>query len=134
MGHLVVCAAQLEAENGLEILALQQNIGLESITQIRRRRQGRLVDDFIDSRGQDQAQVVGIAIGQDKGVGDHIELGFPAPGTICWRDGGSFSQTEVIQTGSSWSMAVDSSFRRHGLRHGKDTPKAGGAESTRDYL
>ena len=49
VGHLVVGAAQLEAEDGLQVLALEQDIALEPVAEIGCLCQRRLVDDFVDA-------------------------------------------------------------------------------------
>ncbi len=53
--HLVVGAAQLEAEDGQQILPLQHDFALIAIAQIDRVRQGRLVEDLIYARRQDES-------------------------------------------------------------------------------
>jgi hypothetical protein len=66
--HLVVRAPQLEAEDRLQVLALEQHIALEPVAQVGCVCEGRLLDDFVDAGGEDEAQVVGVAIGQQKGL------------------------------------------------------------------
>lgn len=69
MGHLVVGAAQLEAEDGLQVLALEQHIALEAVAEVGRVRERRLLHDLVHLGGQDQAQVVGVAAGQQERPG-----------------------------------------------------------------
>ena len=49
MSHLVVGTAQLEAEHGLGVLALEQYIALESVAEVDRVRELRLFACFVDS-------------------------------------------------------------------------------------
>ena len=56
--HFVVSAAQLEAKDWLEVLALQQDSRLEPIAKIDGMGQGGLFDDLVDARGEDESQVL----------------------------------------------------------------------------
>ena len=56
--HLVVGAAQLEREDGLLVLALQQDAVAEPPRQRRRELERRLDRHVVDLRGQDLLQVV----------------------------------------------------------------------------
>jgi hypothetical protein len=58
MRHLVVCASQLEAEDGQEIFPLEKNIAFEPLAEVVCRRQGGLVGDFVYSGGKDQPQIL----------------------------------------------------------------------------
>lgn len=58
VGHFVVCAAQLEAEDGLEVLALEQDIAFEAVAEVGGVGQGRLLDHFVDARREDEAEIL----------------------------------------------------------------------------
>lgn len=58
MGHSVVCAAQLEAEHGLQILPLEQNIATQPRSQIGSMSERGFGDDFVDARSEDKSQVL----------------------------------------------------------------------------
>ena len=58
MSHLVVGAAQLEAEDGKQILPLQENPTFQSVAEVDGVVEGGLVNHIVDSGGQDQAQVL----------------------------------------------------------------------------
>jgi len=72
MGHLVVCAAQLEAEDGLQVFPLEQHIAFEPVAQIGREGEGCFLDDFVDARREDEAEIVGVAVGEEERVGYDI--------------------------------------------------------------
>jgi hypothetical protein len=59
VGHLVVGAAQLEAEHALHVLALEVNRLLDALRQGRREFQRGFMGDVVDARGQDFLQIVG---------------------------------------------------------------------------
>jgi hypothetical protein len=95
--HLVVGAAQLEAEDGLQVLALEQHIALQPVAEVGRVRERRLGDNFVDARREDQAQVLpvrqtrpysrGLRLQSDSGGG--ITSGYPfgsrnASGIALW--------------------------------------------------
>jgi hypothetical protein len=56
--HLVVGTPQLEAEDGLEILTLQQDVAFQPLAQVRGTSQRCFLDDLVDLGGQDEAQVL----------------------------------------------------------------------------
>ena len=56
VGDPVVGAAQLVAEDRLQVLALEQDLVAEPPRQPRRRLERRLVRDVVDAAGQDQPQ------------------------------------------------------------------------------
>lgn len=58
MGHFVVCAAQLEAEDGLQILPLEQDIAAQPRGQIDGMGKRSFGDDFVDTRSEDESQVL----------------------------------------------------------------------------
>lgn len=49
MCHLIVCSPQLEAEDRLEVFALQENVAFQPITEVDRRCQGGLLDHIVNS-------------------------------------------------------------------------------------
>lgn len=49
VSHFVVCATQLEAEDRLQVLALEQHVALEPVAEIGSMGERRLLDDFIDT-------------------------------------------------------------------------------------
>lgn len=53
MCHLVVCAAQLEAEYWLEVFALQEDFAFEAVAEVCGGGEGRFFDDFVDAGGED---------------------------------------------------------------------------------
>ena len=61
--HLVVGAAELEREDGLEVLALQQQPVAEPLREERRLLQRRLDRDVVDVRVEDRLQVVDLGRG-----------------------------------------------------------------------
>lgn len=71
MGHFVVCAAQLEAEDGLQILPLEQDIAAQSGGQVDGMGKGSLGDNFVDARSEDESQVL---LGESETIA-WIELG-----------------------------------------------------------
>lgn len=58
MGHFVVCAAQLEAEDGLQILPLEQYIAAQSRGQVDGMGKRSLGNNFVDARSEDESQVL----------------------------------------------------------------------------
>lgn len=58
MGHLVVCAAQLEAEDGLQIFSLEHDIAAQSTAQICGICEGCFCHDLVDARGEDESKVL----------------------------------------------------------------------------
>jgi hypothetical protein len=56
--HLVVGAADLEGEHGLQVLALEPDLVAEPRRQLRGRNQRGLDGHVVDARGQDALQVV----------------------------------------------------------------------------
>ena len=57
--HLVVCAAQLEAEDGLIVLALEQHRVVTALRQVDRGLEWSLFGDVVDPRGEDLLPVLG---------------------------------------------------------------------------
>jgi len=55
MSHLVVSSSQLEGEDGLQVLSLEEDIGLETIRQVDGVREWRFFDDIVDSGCEDQS-------------------------------------------------------------------------------
>jgi hypothetical protein len=72
MRHLIIRPPQLKAKHGLQVLALQQHIALEPITQIRRVRERRLLNNFVHARREYEAQVVGEAIWEQERIGHDL--------------------------------------------------------------
>lgn len=58
MGHLIVCSAQLEAEDWLQVLALEQHIAFQAVAQVGCVRERRLVNDLVDARGEDETEIL----------------------------------------------------------------------------
>ena len=58
MCHLVVGTTQLEAKDGLEVLALEQHIAFQPIAQIGGMGEGRLGGDLVDARGENEAKIL----------------------------------------------------------------------------
>ena len=58
VGHLVVCASQFEAEDGLQVLALKQHIAFETVAQVGGVSERRFLDHFVNTRGQNEAKVL----------------------------------------------------------------------------
>jgi hypothetical protein len=49
MRHLVISAPQLEAEDGLRVLSLEENIAFESVAEVDGWGEGRYFAGFVDS-------------------------------------------------------------------------------------
>jgi hypothetical protein len=62
--HFVVCAAQLEAENGLQVLALKHDVAFESVAEVGCMCERCLVDDLVDTRCKDESQVLPLLLGK----------------------------------------------------------------------
>jgi len=75
MSHLIIRPANLERKYGLQILSLKHDSSTEFATQIHRRGQLRLLCNLVDSRGENETQVVGISVGKEKTLGDSREGG-----------------------------------------------------------
>jgi hypothetical protein len=58
MRHLVVRAAQLEAEDGLQVLALEHHVAFQPVAEVDGRCERRLSDHFVDARGENKAEVL----------------------------------------------------------------------------
>lgn len=58
MRHLIVGASHLEAEHGLQVLALQEDLVAQFAAQVHRGGDGRFLEDIVDSRGEDEAEVL----------------------------------------------------------------------------
>lgn len=56
--HLVVGSSKLEAEDRLEVLALQQDLAFESITHVGGSRQRGFLDNIVDTRGENKFKVL----------------------------------------------------------------------------
>jgi hypothetical protein len=69
MSHLVVCAAQLEAEDGLKVFSLEQDIASKSTAEVGCVCEGSLGDDFVDSRGEDESKILNTSA-SDEGEGE----------------------------------------------------------------
>ena len=63
MRHLVVGAAQLEAEDGLLVFPLEQHFVVQASAEVLGRLQRRFLRHVVDPRGQDFFKVVGGAEG-----------------------------------------------------------------------
>jgi hypothetical protein len=59
-GHLVVGAAQLEAEHRLHVLALQENLVVDAHRQIGSRVEGRLNRHVVHLGGEDLLEIIGV--------------------------------------------------------------------------
>lgn len=75
VGHLVVSAAQLEAEDGEEVFTLEEHTAFEAIGEVDGRGEGGFCHDIVDPGGEDEAQVVGVAVGEEEGGWDRGEGG-----------------------------------------------------------
>ena len=77
VGDPVVRAAQLVAEDRLQILALEQDLVLEAAREVHRRFERRLVGDIVHAAGENQPEhVVGGDVGSRHGR-DHRPSWFP---------------------------------------------------------
>lgn len=82
--HFVVRAAQLEAENREEVFALEEDAAFEPVGEVDRGCEGGFGHDVVDARGEDEAQVVGVAVGEEEGVWDRGEGGGAAGEFAGW--------------------------------------------------
>jgi len=58
MSHLVVCAAQLEAEDGLKIFAFKEDVAFEPVAQVCGIGEGSFLDHFVDARGENESEIL----------------------------------------------------------------------------
>ena len=58
MRHFVVCASQLEAEDGLKVLPFEEDFTFKPIANVDSWREGSLFDDLVYSRSEDEAEIL----------------------------------------------------------------------------
>ena len=58
MRHLIVSPTELEAEDGKQILPLEKNAAFQAIAEVNGMMKWCFVDDVVDSRCQNQSQVL----------------------------------------------------------------------------
>jgi hypothetical protein len=58
MGHLVVSASELEAEDRQQVLSLEQDSALKPVAEVDGMVKRALVDNIVDSRCEDQSQIL----------------------------------------------------------------------------
>lgn len=54
MGHLVVGTAHLEAEDGLQVLTLHEDLVAQTVCQVDGAGERSHFDDIVDARGEDE--------------------------------------------------------------------------------
>lgn len=62
MGHFVVGASELEREDRLEVFTFEEDPAFEAVREVGGVGEGSFFDDFVDAGGEDEAEVVGVAI------------------------------------------------------------------------
>lgn len=58
MGHLVVGTAHFEAEDGLQVLTLHENLVAQTVRQVDGAGERSHFDDIVDARGEDEPQIL----------------------------------------------------------------------------
>jgi len=66
MCHLVVSSTQLEAEDGLEIFSLEQNIAFQAVTEVGGMCEGCFNGGFVDASRQNESQVLDQNLAMDR--------------------------------------------------------------------
>ena len=120
MSHLVVGTTQLEAEDGLEVLALEQHIAFQPIAQVGGMGERRLGDDLVDARGENEAKILACSLESMHGITGslyiHRDVRLAAKRPLELRDAGAIPTagsdspcTRSRRGLSSWASAE----RRH---------------------
>lgn len=66
MSHFIICTPQLEGEDGQEIFPLEKDFTFEAVGEVDCVGEWRFGHHIVDSRGEDQTQIVGITAGKEE--------------------------------------------------------------------
>jgi hypothetical protein len=58
VSHLVVSPTKLEGKDGLQVLALEEDLAFQSVRKVDGMCEGRFFDDIVDSGCEDEAEIL----------------------------------------------------------------------------